>query len=144
MVFFYRGVEVHGFHDASVVDQRDDGVEQGNDYQPGEPLTPGSGEDEDLTDKTCRGRDTGQREQAQRCSCAQQRGAPRQAPEIIDLFSARRICQRDDAGERAQVGDHVDQDEEQDGRGAVGTLAGNAGEETEQDVARLSDAGVGH
>ncbi len=80
VIFFERSVKVHGFDDAPVVDQRDGSVEQGDNHQPGQSFAPGGGEDEDLADKTCHGRDTGQGEQTERRTRAQEGGAFRQTP----------------------------------------------------------------
>ena len=61
-------------------------------------------------------------ESKQRAVPVLKRGARLDSPGSPRSLTAGRVGQRDNTGERAQVGDDVDQDEEQHGRIATGLL----------------------
>ncbi len=88
---------------------------EAEDDQEGQPaaLAPGREEDEQLAQEASHRRDARQRQQTERHARRDPRAAPTKAVEVADVLFARRVRQRDDARERADIGDDVDEEEDQ-------------------------------
>lgn len=134
------GLDVHGLDDEQVVVERDDRVHQGDEYEQVEPGVEGGHEDEELREESGKRGNTGQGEEAERHEEGQLRVGAVQAVVVVDVDFPAVLLDDVDDGKGTEVGDHVDQQVE-DERGHALCRSAHDGQ---YEVAGLADGGEGH
>ena len=134
-------VQVEVFDDVKVVVEGDEGVENANQSQPPVARIHGRFEQEELGEKASRRGNATQRQQRKKHDQGQIGRTAAQAVKVAHLIATRDIADDDDHPKGGRVGQHIHEQVEHH-RPRARTIVVK-GDEADEDVTRLGDAGIG-